>query len=120
MGTELQSLVLPLFDKYGGGRHGILLLGKGALYPLARARAADTRTVWESAKSGTWPGEASNLQASWWPSPPDSNDFQSDAHDTNSGVFISFVAARRILPGERLIYDVDNWPPEYNINYKEL
>lgn len=120
VGTELQSLVLPLFDKYGGGRHGVLLLGKGALYPLSRGRAADRRAVWKSAKSGSWPGDASNLQASWWPSPPNADDFQSDTHSNNSGVFVSFAATRRILPGDRLIYDADEWPPEYQINYKDL
>lgn len=119
-GTELGSLVLPLFDKYGGGRHDILLLGKGALYPLSQRLAGDAGAVWESTKSGSWPGEVPNLQASWWPSPPDSNDFQSDAHDANSGIFVSFAATRRILPGERLIFDVDDWPPEYHINYREL
>ena len=117
MGTELQSLVLPLFDRYGGGRHGILLLGKGALYPQSRDK---TQGGWRSQKGGYWPGEASNLHALWWPSPPDSNDFQNDAHDANSGVFVSFVATRRILPGERLIFDVDDWPPEYHISYKDL
>ena len=120
MDTELESLVLPLFDKFGGGRHGLLLLGKGALYPLSRGRAADTRSVWQSAKSGDWPSEVSNLEASWWPSPPDSEAFQSDAHNANSGVFVSFTATKRILPGERLIYDVEAWPPEYPINYKDL
>ncbi len=120
MGTELQSLVLPLFDKYGGGRHGVLLLGKGALYPLSKGVAADAAAVWMSPKSGSWPGEVSNLQASWWPSPPDANDFQGYANDANIGVFVSFAATRRILPGERLIFNIDDWPPEYYINYKEL
>ena len=65
--TDLEPLVLPLFDAYGGGRHGLLLLGKGALYPLSRGREESTgRAVWHSAKGGVWPvGGGANLEASW-------------------------------------------------------
>ena len=122
-GTDLQPLMLPLFDAYGGGRHGLLLLGKGALYPLSRGQEDGTgRSVWHSTNSGLWPlggleGEA-NLEAEWWPVEPDSRTFQSDAPSV--GIFVAFVATGTIRAGDRLIYDNEEWPPDYEINYKDL
>ena len=109
-GTALEPLVLPLFDRFGGGRHGLLLLGKGALYPL---RASDGG--WFSEHSGRWGGGA-NLAADWFGEPPQPLGFDADA--PNSGLFVAFRAAVGIAAGERLVFDVVEWPPPYHIDYR--
>ena len=94
-GTELESFTLPLFDRFGGGRHSLLLLGKGALYYLARPHDGGGPRRWWSARTGWWHG-VPNLEARWWPEQPDSESFGHTSSAKNLGLFVKFTATRAV------------------------
>ena len=113
-GTDLAAFVLPLVTtQEEPGERALLLLGKGALYFLARPVEQDSQggldpleigsRVFFSDKTGTVANAVTNLQVAWWSlSNADTQHKLHSPEPHQSSVWVAFTASRRIRRGALL------------------